>query len=85
MKRFLTISILVCTVLSLHAQKAQEAWNKAVEDIKTWDTETMIDSLDQEKLPRVVSGGLFAGANMSQFIITRNKQTMSSYMPKLCG
>lgn len=80
MKRFLTISILVCTVLSLHAQKAQEAWNKAVEDIKTWDTETMIDSLDQEKLPRVVSGGLFAGANMSNFIITRNKQTMSSYM-----
>ena len=40
----------------------------------------MIDSLDQEKLPRVVSGGLFAGANMSNFIITRNKKTMSSYM-----
>ena len=80
MKRILTISILVCMVLHLQAQKAQEAWNKAIEDIKEWDTETMIDSLDQEKLPRIVSGGLFAGANMSNFIITRNHRPMSSYM-----
>lgn len=80
MKRILTISILVCMALSMQAQKAQEAWNKAIEDIKEWDTETMIDSLDQEKLPRIVSGGLFAGANMSNFIITRNHRPMSSYM-----
>lgn len=45
-----------------------------------FDTEHLIDSLDQEKLPRLVSGGLMAGANLSNFIITRTKKTMSSYM-----
>lgn len=45
-----------------------------------FDTERMLDSLDQENLPRIVSGGLLAGANMSNFIITRNHKPMSSYM-----
>lgn len=55
-----------------------------VEDVKAqivdYDIEHLIDSLDQERLPHLVSGGLFAGANMSNFIITRNHQPMSSYM-----
>lgn len=55
-----------------------------VEDVKAqivdYDIEHLIDSLDQEMLPHLVSGGLFAGANMSNFIITRNHQPMSSYM-----
>jgi hypothetical protein len=55
-----------------------------MEAIKTefveFDKETMLDSLDQEELPRIVSGGLFAGANMSNFIINRDHHTMSSYM-----
>ena len=45
-----------------------------------FDTEHMLDSLDQENLPRIVSGGLLAGTNMSNFIITRNHKPMSSYM-----
>ena len=45
-----------------------------------FNTEHMIDSLDQEKLPRLVSGGLLANANMSNFIITRNNKPMSSDM-----
>ena len=45
-----------------------------------FDTEHMLDSLDQEKLPRIVSGGILAGANLSNFIISRNHNRMSSYM-----
>ena len=52
----------------------------AREKLEAWDTETMLDSLDQEELPRLVSGGLLAGVNASNFIITRNHQPMSSYI-----
>lgn len=48
--------------------------------LEEFNTERLLDSLDQEKLPRLVSGGLFGGGNMSNFIITRNHQPMSSYM-----
>jgi hypothetical protein len=48
--------------------------------VTQWDTETLLDSLDQEKLPRLVSGGVFGGANMNNFIITRNHRPMSSHM-----
>lgn len=96
MKRFLIVSIIACFAISMQAQEAQEvqekqdsistrekinqAFDKAGDAIVKWDTETMIDSLDQEDLPRLVSGGLFAGANMSNFIIRRDHRTMSSYM-----
>ena len=50
------------------------------EALVKWDTENMLDSLDQNKLPRLVSGGLLIGANMSNFLITRDHHTMSSYM-----
>ena len=48
--------------------------------LEDFDTEHLLDSLDQEKLPKLVSGGLLAGVNMSNFIITRNHKPMSSYM-----
>ena len=48
--------------------------------LEEFNTERLLDSLDQEKLPHLVSGGVLAGANMSNFIITRNHQPMSSYM-----
>lgn len=54
-------------------QMTEEAFTK-------WDTEIMLDSLDQDKLPRLVSGGVFVGGNMSNFLITRDHHTMSSYM-----
>ena len=57
-------------------QKLDEVKDKMVE----FDTEHLIDSLDQEKLPKLVSGGLLGGANMSNFIITRSHKPMSSYM-----
>jgi hypothetical protein len=48
--------------------------------LEDFNTEYKMDTLDQENLPRVVSGGVFGGVNMSNFIITRDHHTMSSYM-----
>jgi len=53
---------------------------EAKQRLEEFNTERLLDSLDQEKLPRLVSGGVLAGANMSNFIITRNHKPMSSYM-----
>lgn len=86
MNRTLVIGILLVTASYLMAQetktseKIRQDFIEAKEKIEEWDTETLIDSLDQEKLPRIVSGGLLAGANLSNFIITRDHNTMSSYM-----
>ena len=70
--------------LSLMAQtrdiKIQQSLEEAKAKLVEFDTERMLDSLDQEKLPRLVSGGILAGVNMSNFIITRDHHTMSSYM-----
>ncbi len=48
--------------------------------LEEYNTERLLDSLDQEKLPRLVSGGVLAGGNLSNFIITRDHHAMSSYM-----
>lgn len=48
--------------------------------LEDFDTEHLLDSLDQEQLPRTVSGGVFGGVNFSNFIIARNHKPMSSYM-----
>lgn len=94
MKRLLLVSMMALTGILVYgedvddrAQKAQEMQDKmkvslqeAADAVVKWDTETMLDSLDQEKLPRLVSGGVLAGANMNDFIITRDHQTMSSHM-----
>lgn len=60
--------------------KIQQKLDEAKAKLAEFDTEHLIDSLDQEKLPRLVSGGLLLNANMSNFIITRNHKPMSSYM-----
>ena len=49
------------------------------EAITNWNTETMLDSLDQEKLPRKVTSGILAGANFNNFVITRSHHTMNSH------
>ena len=45
-----------------------------------WDTEINLDTIDQEKLPRIVSGGLLASANISNFMIFQNGNLFSSNM-----
>ena len=84
MKKIVLILSIAVLSLSLRAQsrdvKIQQSLEEAKAKLVEFNTEHMIDSLDQEKLPRLVSGGLLANANMSNFIITRNHKPMSSYM-----
>ena len=84
MKRVLFLLGIATLSLSLTAQsrdiKIQQSLDEAKAKLVEFDTERMLDSLDQEALPRIVSGGLLAGANLSNFIITRDHNTMSSYM-----
>jgi len=84
-KTRLFLSLFFCTaVLSLSAQtkdtKLQQSLDEAKARLVEFDTEHMIDTLDQEKLPKIVSGGLVVNANLSNFIISRNHNAMSSYM-----
>ena len=48
--------------------------------LKDWDTEINLDTIDQEKLPRRVTAGLMATANISNFIIHQDGKYFSSYM-----
>ena len=84
MKRLILIVALSYVVMGLAAQAKDSTLEVKLDDVKQqladFDTERLLDSLDQEKLPRLVSGGLFGGANMSNFILTRNHKPMSSYM-----
>ena len=70
----------LCATAQTSDTKLQLSLDEAKARLTEFNTERMLDSLDQEKLPRIVSGGLMAGANLSNFIITRNHQAMSSYM-----
>ena len=76
--------IALCALISMQAQTRDVQLQQKLDDVKAqfveFDTEHMMDSLDQEKLPKLVSGGVLAGVNMSNFIITRNHKPMSSYM-----
>ena len=84
MKRFLLMGCAIGCLLSATAQTKDSKIQQTLDDVKNqlidFNTEHRLDSLDQDKLPRLVSGGLLAGANLSNFIITRDHQTMSSYM-----
>ena len=80
------VFIVSMAVLSLNTAgqsrdtKIQQSLDEAKAKLVEFDTEHFIDSLDQENLPRLVSGGVLAGVNISNFIITRDHNTMSSYM-----
>jgi len=86
MKKTLFV-VLLGLSLSLYAQQTDSiavpakgnVFTQAADAMVKWDTETMLDSLDQEDLPKLVTGGVFAGANMSDFLITRDHHTMASH------
>lgn len=84
MKRLLITACAASMVLGAAAQTTDSKLQEAFDNVKTklvnFDTEHTLDSLDQDKLPRLVSGGIMAGANMSNFIITRDHHTMGSHM-----
>lgn len=84
MRRILIFCCAILTTVSIYAQTNDTKLQMKLDDVKAqleeFNTERLLDSLDQEKLPRIVSGGLFGGGNMSNFIIVRNHKPMSSYM-----
>lgn len=80
MKKLIGI-LLLCACVNAQAQNnIQVTLDEAKARLDEFNTERLLDSLDQEKLPKLVSGGVFGGGNVSNFIITRNHQPMSSYM-----
>ena len=84
MKKIVFIVSMAILSLNMAGQsrdtKIQQSLDEAKAKLVEFDTEHLIDSLDQENLPRLVSGGVLAGVNISNFIITRDHNTMSSYM-----
>lgn len=84
MKKIVFIVSMAVLSLNMAGQsrdtKIQQTLDEAKDKLVEFDTEHLIDSLDQENLPRLVSGGVLAGVNISNFIITRNHHPMSSYM-----
>lgn len=86
MKRLIQICLLglllipYSTKAQIQTTDMQLKMDEAKARLEDFNTEHKMDSLDQENLPRIVSGGLFAGVNTSNFIITRDHHTMSSYM-----
>jgi len=90
------IALSLGLITSMYAQTATDDTNTAkrkvettrfkenIEDVKAalenFDKEKLLDSLDQKDLPKLVSGGLLAFADISNYIITRDHNTMSSYM-----
>ena len=95
MKRLFLISALFLLIAGVQAQEAQttdsietqekrpngfvRAMHTVGDAVVKWDTETTLDSLDQEELPKLVTGGLFIGGYMSDFLITRDHHTMASH------
>lgn len=95
MKRLFLISTLLLLIAGVQAQEVQttdsietqekqpngfvRAMHTVGDAVVKWDTETTLDSLDQEELPKLVTGGLFIGGNMSDFLITRDHHTMASH------
>ncbi|MBR6492610.1 MAG: outer membrane beta-barrel protein, partial [Paludibacteraceae bacterium] len=86
MKRLIQICLLglllipYSTKAQIQTTDMQLKMDEAKARLEDFNTEHKMDTLDQENLPRIVSGGLFAGVNTSNFIITRDHHTMSSYM-----
>ena len=83
MKRLFLTACATALTMSMGAQtniELQQKLDNVKVQLADFDTEHTLDSLDQEQLPRLVSGGVFGGANMSNFIITRDHHTMASHM-----
>lgn len=85
MRKFVWITILlVGAVVSTRAQQSVVVTDlprrESAVPLTNWDREHMLDSLDQERLPCIVTTGLIFNANMSNFVISHSRNAMSSYM-----
>lgn len=81
-----TLLLIILSIGMSITSYAQEKNNLQVTEVlKDWDTEHLLDSLDQEQQPKVVSGGVLAAANISNFIIRNDEGGLiSSHMKIGC-
>ena len=84
MRRTIVILLLLLPLLGFGQQSTIPPLVVSGQPVNQWDTEINLDTIDQEKLPRKVTGGILATANISNFIIHQNDNYFSSYM-KLGG
>ncbi len=86
MKKIFIIVMIGLVALEMNAQttvsndSTKLGIKSASQVLTEWNTERMLDSLDQEKLPKKVTCGILAGANINNFLITRDHHTMHSHM-----
>ncbi len=64
----------------VYGQKKAKPVSVIPEKIQAWDTEINMDTIDMEKLPKIVTAGVFAAANLSNFLISKQGEISSSYM-----
>lgn len=69
---------------SPQSSSKQRADSIVAEHLNGWYVERGLDSLDQKKIPKIVTMGLLVNGNLSNFLITKNSaaklSTQSSYM-----
>ena len=100
MKRITIISLFTMCVLVSHAQTTISRMDEIMDaplpkagvymdsilspQAKQWLSEVPLDTMDQNRIPKIVTMGVLLNANMSNFMITRRQdsewQTMSSYL-----
>ena len=80
MKHTLPILLFLLPLLCSAQETKIPQLNVAAEQVKAWDTEINLDTIDQEKLPKRVTGGVLVTSNISNYIIYQNGHYFSSYM-----
>lgn len=83
MNRLLTTILLATLTMGAWAQNLEKEQLIAAPATaaSTFDIERRLDSLDQELLPKKVTGGVLVGGNFSDFIIReKNARPVNSYM-----
>lgn len=80
MKKHVLILFLFVACYAAAQEEMMSPKQKAQQVLQDWDTEHLLDSLDQEQQPRIVSGGVLIGPNISNYIIRSNKDYTSSHM-----
>lgn len=79
MKRsFIILALLLPLLCSAQVKVAPVS--VAEQYFRQWDTEINLDTIDQEKLPQIVTGGVLLTANISNYIIHQDGRHFSSYM-----
>ena len=77
---FVCVSLLLMSAVAFGQSMTVAPLPANSKPLTQWDTEINLDTIDQEKLPRIVTGGLLASANISNFMIFQKANIFSSNM-----